>query len=212
MMITSKMSEQDPIQLFRQWYREAVSSDISDPTVMSLATAGPDGRPSVRIVLLKDFDKRGFVFYTNYHSRKAAELDKNPVAALLIHWQSLERQVRIEGPVEKTSDAESDRYFASRPRGSQLGAWASEQSSVIPSREELDTSMQQKEAEFRDRDVPRPPHWGGYRLLPSRIEFWTGRDDRMHDRMVYEREIPRKGPGPSSDEADSGWRSQRLAP
>jgi pyridoxamine 5'-phosphate oxidase len=207
-----QMSDQDPIQLFRQWYREAVSSGISDPSVMSLATAGTDRRPSVRIVLLKEFDERGFVFFTNYTSRKAGELDKNPVAALLIHWPSLDRQVRIEGRVEKTSATESDRYYASRPRGSQIGAWVSDQSSIIPSREELDASMRQKEIEFRERDVPRPPHWGGYRLLPSRIEFWTGREDRMHDRIVFERELPQDATGTSPCEADSGWRSHRLAP
>ena len=200
MMINSDINNPDPIRLFRQWYLEAVDSDISDPSIMSLATAGKDGRPSVRIVLLKDFNEAGFVFYTNYRSRKSIQLDANPWAALVILWFRLGLQVRIEGRVEKLPEEESDRYFATRPRGSQLGAWASGQSQPIPSRESLDEALRNAEEEFRDMDVPRPPHWGGYRLNPDRIEFWVNRDDRMHDRILYEK----------TD--NDNWDSKRLAP
>ena len=189
----------DPFHLFRQWYLEAVDSDISDPTIMSLATSDTDGKPSARIVLLKEFDERGFVFYSNYMSRKSNQLEKNPWAALVIHWHRLGHQVRIEGRIEKVSDEESDKYFSSRPRGHQLGAWASDQSQVVKSRESMDEALRAREAEFAGQDVPRPPHWGGYRLEPDRIEFWVSRDDRMHDRILYER----KG---------DSWELHRLAP
>jgi pyridoxamine 5'-phosphate oxidase len=182
---TGNIADPDPFHLFRQWYHEAVDSEISDPTIMSLATAGSDGKPSVRIVLLKEFDERGFVFYTNYRSRKAGQLEENPHAALAIHWPG--HQVRIEGRVHRVSEEESDRYFATRLRGSQLGAWASEQSSTMASRESLEGAMLKAEKRFGNGDIPRPPHWGGYRLEPCRIEFWTEREDRLHDRILYER-------------------------
>ncbi len=191
--------EPDPFHLFRQWYLEAVDSDISDPTIMSLATSDTEGKPSARIVLLKEFNERGFVFYSNYFSRKSRQLEKNPWAALVIHWHRLGHQVRIEGRTEKITDEESDKYFSTRPRGHQLGAWASEQSQKVESRGSLDEALRKREAEFEGIDVPRPPHWGGYRLIPDRIEFWTSRDDRLHDRILYER----KG---------DSWEIHRLAP
>jgi len=223
MKSNTDINNPDPIHLFRQWYLEAVDSDISDPAVMSLATAGKDGRPSARIVLLKDFNEAGFVFYTNYRSRKSIQINANPWAALVIHWHRLGHQVKIEGRVEKLPEEESDRYFATRPRGSQLGAWASEQSHPVQSRESLDEALINAEEEFRDMEVPRPPHWGGYRLIPDRIEFWVNRDDRMHDRILYEKK-PAAGsagtgtgkspgaekPGPGNGEND--WVSTRLAP
>ena len=191
--------EPNPFQLFRQWYLEAVDSDISDPTIMSLATVGKEGRPSGRIVLLKDFDERGFVFYTNYMSRKARQLKDNPWASLVFHWHRLGRQVRIEGRTEKVSREESDSYFSTRPRGSQLGAWASDQSQVVDSRESLDRALHMRETEFTGKEIPRPPHWGGYRLVPDRLEFWISRENRMHDRILY---LPENGE----------WTVQRLAP
>lgn len=212
-------NDKNPILLFAKWFREATESDIPDPEVMSLATAGRDGSPSVRIVLLKEFDERGFAFYTNYRSRKALQLEENPRAAMVIHWSPLGRQVRIEGRVEKITAEESDRYFSSRPRGSQLGAWASNQSSVIPTRQSLEKGLAERENEFRNREVPRPPHWGGYRLIPDRIEFWVDREDRLHDRIEFQRpgspdpgtaENPGKGIGRTSGE--DNWTVRRLAP
>jgi pyridoxamine 5'-phosphate oxidase len=184
---TNEMSSLNPFVHFRQWYREAFDAGIPEPGTMTLATSDAEGRPSARIVLLKDFDEKGFVFFTNYRSRKGMHLDRNPWAALVVYWQQSGRQVRIEGRVVKVPAGESDRYFATRPRGSQLGAWASEQSSTIPSRESLEASLRERDLEFRDREVPRPPHWGGYRLIPDRMEFWVEREDRLHDRLVYER-------------------------
>ncbi|MFC2099166.1 pyridoxamine 5'-phosphate oxidase [Bacteroidota bacterium] len=192
-------TEPNPFHLFRQWYLEAVDSDISDPTIMSLATVGKEGRPSGRIVLLKDFDERGFVFYTNYMSRKARQLEDNPWASLVFHWHRLGRQVRIEGRIEQVSREESDKYFSTRPRGSQLGAWASDQSQVVDSRESLDRALHMRETEFTGKEIPRPPHWGGYRLVPDRLEFWISRENRMHDRILYIHE-------------NKGWISRRLAP
>ncbi|HMG76179.1 MAG TPA: pyridoxamine 5'-phosphate oxidase [Pyrinomonadaceae bacterium] len=191
----------NPIRQFQTWYDELRASGVSeqDATSMTLATATIDGRPSARIVLLKGFDDRGFVFYTNYLSRKANELDENPQACLLFYWSSFWRQVRIEGTVEKVSAAESEEYFQSRPLGSKLGAWASNQSIVINSRESLEARF----AEFQERfgeDVPRPLHWGGYRLKPNSIEFWQGRDNRLHDRLRYRLE------------EDGSWSIERLGP
>jgi pyridoxamine 5'-phosphate oxidase len=170
-----------------------------DTAPVALATADAQGRPSVRMVLLRGVDPRGFVFYTNYRSRKARELDGNPRAALCFHWIALDEQIRIEGTVERVSASESDEYFASRPRGSQLGAWASDQSARLPSRETLETKYRETEQRFADQRVERPPFWGGYRLIPDSVEFWYGRPDRLHDRVVYTKE-------------GQGWKIERLYP
>jgi pyridoxamine 5'-phosphate oxidase len=190
----------DPLAQFRRWFDDALAGEIYEPNAMALATVAPGGQPSLRMVLLKDFDARGFVFYTNLESRKAVELAGNPQASLLFWWDRLHRQVRVEGPVELVDAAEADAYFASRPYGSRIGAWASPQSRVIAGRAPLEA----QEAELRSRfpegePVPRPPHWGGYRVLPSALEFWQGRADRLHDRLVYTRE-------------GGEWRIARLAP
>ncbi len=190
---------QDPIARFRRVFRRARGHEPGDPTTAALATADRTGRPSARIVLLKGVDPQGFVFYTNYNSRKARELERNPRAALCFHWSSLAVQVRIEGSVERVTAAESDAYFASRPRGHQLAAWASEQSAILPARRLLVARYRAVEARFRGRAVPRPPQWGGYRLRPRRIEFWKGVVNRLHERVAYQR-------------GKSGWRSVRLNP
>jgi pyridoxamine 5'-phosphate oxidase len=188
----------DPIEQFRIWMNEAFHAELPEPTAMTLATVGGNGRPSARIVLLKGCDAGGFVFYTNYQSRKGEELAANEWASLVFFWKELERQVRIEGTVEKVSAAESDAYFATRPLGSRHGAWASPQSAEIPSRDWLEAQWHGAEASHGD-DPSRPPHWGGYRVVPVAIEFWQGRKSRLHDRIVYRRE-------------DDGWRIVRLAP
>jgi pyridoxamine 5'-phosphate oxidase len=193
-------ADPDPIRQFQAWYREAAATPMREPTAMTLATATPDGRPSARIVLLKAVDDRGFVFFTNYQSRKGGELEHNPWAALVFYWPHLERQVRVEGRVAKVPDEESDAYFKSRPRGSQIGAWASEQSRAIESRIELEKRAEELAATYRDREIPRPPHWGGFRLSPVAIELWQGRLDRLHDRLLYSRA------------ADGGWTRGRLSP
>jgi pyridoxamine 5'-phosphate oxidase len=192
--------DRNPIKQFARWYDEVRASGVSeqDATSMTLATASIDGHPSARIVLLKSFDDSGFVFYTNYLSRKANELDENPQASLLFYWSSFWRQVRIDGTVEKVSAAESEAYFQSRPLGSKLGAWASNQSTVIAGRESLEARFAEFEKRF-GADVPRPPHWGGYRLKPTAIEFWQGRDNRLHDRLLYRLE-------------NGIWLIERLAP
>ena len=189
----------NPLKQFEVWYGEALASGVPEADAMTLATATTDGAPDARIVLLKSFDGRGFVFFTNYQSRKAQELAANGRACLLFYWLPLKRQVRIEGTVEKVSAAESDDYFHTRPWGSKLGAWASDQSRVITSRENLEKRFAEFEAEFAD-NVPRPPHWGGYRLIPTAIEFWQGRDNRLHDRIRYRLQ------------QDKSWRIERLAP
>lgn len=191
----------DPVTQFANWFREAVDSQVREPNAMTLATASRQGRPSARTVLLKGFDTAGFVFYTNYESRKGQELTENPQAALLFTWLDLERQIRIEGLVEKITPAESLAYFQSRPKGSQIGTWASPQSRVIADRSVLEAT----EAELRSQyaaatNLPLPPFWGGYRLQPDRFEFWQGRPNRLHDRLLY-----------SSQEA-GGWSLERLAP
>ena len=190
----------DPMVEFARWFAEAQEAQVADANAMTLATATADGQPSARIVLLKAFDERGFVFFTDYRSRKGAELEANPRAALVFYWHELERQVRITGGVALTSRQESERYFASRPIGSRLGAWASHQSRVIPGRAALETDLREVEARFGDGEVPLPPHWGGYRVVPDAIEFWQGRESRLHDRIRYVRE------------SGSGWRVQRLSP
>ena len=193
-------ADPDPIEQFRRWFDEALAADLHEPNAVTVATATPEGRPSARIVLLKGFDERGFVFYTNYEGRKSGELETNPYAALVFYWGELERQVRIEGRVYRVSEEESDAYFAGRPRGSQLGAWVSEQSRPVEGRSALEGRLRALEAEYEGREVPRPPFWGGYRVEPDVIEFWQGRENRLHDRLRYRR----------SD--DEGWRRERLQP
>ena len=178
----------DPLKLFDQWLAEARASEPNDPEAMSLATATKDGRPSVRIVLLKGYGPEGFVFYTNQRSRKAEELTSNPRAALLFHWKSLRRQVRIEGPVSIVSAEEADAYFATRSRDSQLGAWASDQSRPLESRELFENRYDEMRSRFDGEEVARPPHWGGYRVSPDTIEFWTDRPHRLHERRLFVRD------------------------
>jgi len=192
------MASANPITEFLNAIERAAAHQI-DTAPVALATSTPDGRPSARMVLLRGADERGFVFHTNYTSRKGKELDANPNAALCFYWPSLDEQIRIEGRVERLPAAESDAYFTSRPRGSQLGAWASAQSQPLPSREALEEEYRATEARFGETPVPRPPFWGGFRLIPSRIEFWYGRPDRLHDRLVYTRDA-------------QGWRIERLYP
>jgi pyridoxamine 5'-phosphate oxidase len=189
----------DPIELFAQWFQAAQDSGILLPESVALASATGDGRPSVRMVLLKDVDERGFVFFTNYGSRKAAELDANPHAALCFHWAVLHRQVRVNGSVERVSEEESADYFASRPKGTRLGAWASKQSQSLNDRDELETRLREVEERFAGDDVPLPSFWGGYRLSPDQIEFWQGRTDRLHDRLVF-------------TQSGQGWDTARLYP
>jgi pyridoxamine 5'-phosphate oxidase len=194
----------DPLDQFEAWFAAAEEHDgIAEANAMTLATSTADGRPSARIVLLKGLDERGFVFYSNYRSRKGTELTQNPHAALVFWWEPMERQVRVEGPVRQLPDEESDEYFASRPRGSQLGAWASPQSQIIEDREVLHDNLEQAEERFDGDDVPRPPHWGGFRLQHEKIEFWQGRPSRLHDRLRYRR---------VEDENGEDWVLERLAP
>jgi pyridoxamine 5'-phosphate oxidase len=192
-----------PLEQFQKWFEQALAAKVPEPNAMTLATVGAQGRPSTRVVLIKGFDERGIVWYTNYQSRKGQELDAHPWAALQFHWVELERVVRIEGRVQRVSEAESDAYFASRPLDSRIGAWASPQSTVIASRATLVANAAKASAQFM-LNPPRPPHWGGYRLLPDAWEFWQGRPSRLHDRLRY-----RLSSAPGEPEA---WSRERLAP
>lgn len=189
----------DPIQQFQTWFDQAIAANLLEPNAMTLATATSNGMPSARIVLLKAVDPRGFVFYTNYNSQKGQELTANPQAALVFLWGELERQVRIEGAVEKIADGETEAYFHSRPKSSQLGAWASAQSCVIPNREVLEQRLVDLTQKYHDKAVPRPLHWGGFRVVPRAIEFWQGRPSRLHDRLRYRLET-------------DNWMIERLSP
>jgi len=192
--------ERDAIKQFDKWWQDAVNSAVDEVNAFTLATATLDGKPSARIILLKGYDENGFVFFSNYTSNKGNELAKNPQAYLVFFWKELERQIRIEGIVEKVSSEESDSYFASRPEGSRIGAWASPQSSVIENREVIEESVLKYQQEFTGQPIPRPKHWGGYRLKPGLIEFWQGRSNRLHDRLQY------------TLQADRTWKIERLAP
>ncbi|BAY36781.1 pyridoxal 5'-phosphate synthase [Nostoc sp. NIES-2111] len=189
----------NPFIQFKKWFEQALAAQLPEPNAMTIATTTPDGKPSARMVLLKDFDERGFVFFTNYNSRKGQELAANPQAALVFWWAELERQVRILGRVEKVSESESDYYFESRPAKSRLGAWASNQSEIIPTREVLEQRMQELQSKYENQEIPRPQHWGGLRVIPTEIEFWQGRSSRLHDRLLY-------------TYVDGSWKIQRLSP
>ncbi|MBU0676863.1 MAG: pyridoxamine 5'-phosphate oxidase [Verrucomicrobia bacterium] len=191
--------DSDPMVQFNKWFHDAKRSGIFLPEAVTLATATPDGKPSARMMLLKGADERGFVIYTNFESNKGRQLDANPQAALVLHWSILERQVRIQGAVERVTEAESAAYFKTRLRGSRIGAWASAQSSVLESRTQLEQRVKEYEQKFKGDDIPLPPFWGGYRVIPERIEFWQGRLNRLHDRIVYERE-------------GETWKISRLSP
>jgi pyridoxamine 5'-phosphate oxidase len=197
--LDESMVSPDPLVEFARWFDEAVKAKVVEPEAMTLATATPEGAPSARMVLLRGFDERGFVFYTDYRSQKGAELERNPRAALVFHWPELERQIRITGQVTQTAREESETYFQTRPRGSRIGAWASHQSKALASRRQLEERVAELESKYRGQEVPLPPYWGGLRLTPVAVEFWQGRENRLHDRIRYLRE-------------ESGWRIERLSP
>lgn len=198
--LTEKDVDDNPFKQFQTWFSQAVEAQLVEPNAMTLATCTPDGQPSARMVLLKDVDEQGFVLFTNYNSHKGQELAINPQAALVFWWAELERQVRVVGTVEKISSAQSDSYFEVRPPKSRLGAWASNQSEVIPNREVLEQQLREFEQKYANQEVPRPPHWGGYRVIPTRVEFWQGRSSRLHDRLLYTRL------------EDGSWKIERLSP
>lgn len=191
--------ERDPVAQFRRWFADAERAQLLEPNAMTLATADRSGRPSARVVLLKQIDERGLIFFTDYRSRKARDLAASPLVALTFLWKELERQVRVEGSAAQISRDESAEYFRTRPRGSRLGAWASEQSAVLSDRAALEREVARLETQFAGDDIPLPPHWGGYRVVPNEFEFWQGRENRLHDRFRYTRE-------------DIGWRIERLSP
>jgi pyridoxamine 5'-phosphate oxidase len=194
-------ADANPFLQFQHWFTQALNAEVIEPNAMTLATITADGKPAARIVLLKDLDERGFVFYSNFQSRKGQELAQTPAAALVFWWGELERQVRIEGAITVVSETEADDYFQSRPRGSQLGAWVSNQSQVITDRSVLEQRLEQLEQDYLDRPIPRPAHWGGYRLAPTYFEFWQGRANRLHDRLCYRHAT-----------ASSLWQMERLSP
>lgn len=197
---TTDTNDDTPLKLFQSWLADAHESEPNDPTAMTVATADADGVPSARMLLLKDADARGFVFYTNTDSQKGSELDANPRAALVFHWKTLRRQIRVNGGVERVSDAEADAYFASRARGSQIGAWASDQSQLLGGRFELEKRVAKFAAKFGIGTVPRPPYWTGYRVVPARYEFWQDKPFRLHERIIYTRA------------EDGGWSTGRIFP
>ena len=189
----------NPFQQFEIWMQDTIDNRTIEPNAMAVATSTPDGKPSIRVVLLKELTDQGFVFFTNYHSRKGQEISSNQHVAAVFYWHIMERQVRIEGTIKKISEEESDTYFNSRPEASKIGAWVSPQSQVVNGREELDKLQQQSEQRFAGKSIPRPPHWGGYIIIPSKIEFWQGRPSRLHDRILY-------------SITNEGWKIDRLAP
>ncbi len=189
----------DPMQQFEKWWQEAIESKIEEVNAMTLATATAEGKPSARIVLLKGIDRNGFVFFTNYHSHKGNQIEENPFVSLVFFWKELERQIRVEGSVSKVTAEESDAYFGSRPEGSRIGAWASPQSRVIASREVIEENVTELEKSFANKEIDRPPHWGGYIVIPNLLEFWQGRNSRLHDRIQYTYK-------------DAAWKIERLAP
>ena len=196
---TEKMSSNDPIQQYGIWFEQAITSKILDPYAACLSTVNSNGEPSSRILYIRDFNSNGFVFYTNYDNKKGSDLLDNNSAALNVFWGELERQIRIQGVINKVSDSTSDKYFAARPRASKIGAWASNQSQIIKDRNELDSKIKFYEEKFKEKDVPRPDNWGGYSLNPNKIEFWQGRPSRLHDRIVYIKE-------------NNQWAKSRLSP
>ena len=197
--LSEKGAGDNPLALFHTWFQEAIGSGVYLPESMALGTATPDGRPSVRLVLLKSYDPQGFVFFTNYGSRKAMEIEANPEATLVFHWAILQRQIRLEGTVQRITKEESEAYFHSRARGSQIGAWASRQSQPLATREELEGRVRKYEKEFKGGEVPLPPYWGGYRLKPRSMEFWQGRASRLHDRIMF-------------SQLEGSWARERLYP
>lgn len=197
--LDKKDVKSNPVDQFKVWFDDAINADINEPNAMMLATSTSDGKPSARMVLLKGIDNEGLTFFTNYNSRKASQLNGNPYAAVVFFWPELERQIRIEGMVEKVSDKESDDYFNSRPEGSRIGAWTSSQSQVIPCREFLELLNIEIKRNFKGKNIPRPEHWGGFRVIPSLFEFWQGRPNRLHDRIQYSK-------------TDNNWIIERLAP